>query len=117
MPRAIAHPRDDILPETLFVNVLDIGFLSLRVRAAPRSARLRDYMSDDRTSFREDGAWLRSSFDETRDTERAVGERAEINAWNRFAEVGVDLGDEVPPDLALPTEVLAGMSPGQFRPL
>ena len=47
MPRAIAHPRDDILPETLPVSdVFDMGFLSLHAcRAAPISARSRDYMN------------------------------------------------------------------------
>src|SRR6476659_8321325 len=38
MPRAIAHPRDDILPETLPVKVLDMGSL-LAAPQGPRSYR------------------------------------------------------------------------------
>src|SRR4029453_12476989 len=62
MPRAIAHPRDDILPETLPVKVLDIviSLLLLRVRGRTvhMSARSRDYMRSwrtDKTSSGPDG--------------------------------------------------------------
>src|SRR3990170_456380 len=90
-PTAIAQLRDDILPETLLVSVLDMASSLL---AALISARSGDYISQAE----------RTSFHETRDA-RCQTRRIAQNSTRRRATAQDDILHEVTPHVVVVPEV------------